>query len=459
MQTTLHLKTLFLASLAIACSPQIDPPPIELPSCPNDSPTELARFDYEPQAEYRTFDLVDAVTVAIDTFGEGPTYIVDNCGGPPVRIRETFGYRPGAARVGGDIVLCGAGLGGPEGVWQLLENGTSGKDLGLGHGCPDWVNSWNSPAAALSAYGLVWDDGKVVQHRPDGTTREMPVGVFHRVGESLVVLTREGEVAVAPPGDADTVYLDLPDPILSIQPTSDEWAVLVPSSADEEGHVFTYYALDTTTGEWFSSAPTATLSSIPPPVDARDGLSATWWPVERVFEFQRPLWDGPLATDFSHETRITIVDREHVYLVERDTQLLIRVPMEFPAEGEPANEVVWTRDVGDAERPPDGLGNVWRGLVIDGGQAYPVDGSDPYPFLPQSWRVIRSHRGDEFFTALVRDDDSLQLVRIDVQGNVEVIDRDILEFMHGPWSPELGRLVYAVRDGDEVSIRQHRLGN
>ncbi|MGH1345751.1 MAG: hypothetical protein ACRBN8_29570 [Nannocystales bacterium] len=53
--------------------------------------------------------------------------MVDNCGGSPVHLPETFGLRSGAANVGGEIVLCGSGEASEDkGVWELMADGSRG---------------------------------------------------------------------------------------------------------------------------------------------------------------------------------------------------------------------------------------------------------------------------------------------------------------------------------------------
>lgn len=101
----------------------------------DESPTELARYDGVPFGEgFEPFDLGHAITVTDVRGSRGTGHdLVDNCGGAPLRLQETFDYRPGAARVGGELVLCSASPGDREGVWELLEDGS------VGHGPRAWA--------------------------------------------------------------------------------------------------------------------------------------------------------------------------------------------------------------------------------------------------------------------------------------------------------------------------------
>ena len=238
-------------ALLTACGPVVDPPPLELAQCsPEDSPSELARFPYSEDNDYEWYDLVEGVTIAVDdgTTDTKTHYLVDNCGGAPLRLPRTFRYRPGAAYVGGEVVLCSGGLGDIEGVWELLEDGTAGRDLGLGRACPDHVSS--PTGTALFAYGIVIGEGSEArQFLPDGTTRSFTAGDFYGAGGALLVHTREGEVTVLPPDGADPVALDLPEPIATVLTSKSPWAFLAPPH--EVNRLSAYYAVNAETGEWF----------------------------------------------------------------------------------------------------------------------------------------------------------------------------------------------------------------
>ena len=149
---------------------------------------------------------------------------------------------------------------------------------------------------------------------------------------------------------------------------------------------------------------------------------------------------------------------------DRDVRLL-RIPLDFPPENEPAYEVLWKNPIpGGESLEGSHPGMLWHGLVLLPFQAetwaFPVDGSEPYPFLPG--RLDSIHFGTDFITALVRgtfNGDDNMLVRRALGGELEVIAEGVLDFQDRPWTPELGRILYVVRDGDDVSIRQHRLSD
>ena len=450
----------------VACAPAVDPPPLELAECSAEaSPTELARLPYDPENDYETFDLIDGFTIHVDPGGGLPSahYLVDNCGGAPLRLQQTFSYRPGAARVGGELVLCSGGRDGLEGVWEILENGTAGAELGLGRACADRLYSAGN-RVGLSALGVVGQDEHVVQHLPDGTTRSFPFGTFHQLGDALIV-EEDGEVTLLPPDGAEPIVLELPEPILNVAPSPgwSRWGLLLP---DDERDYSWVYALDATTGEWFRTEQGRSnaifgLSG----ASARDGLAAVY-AYDGTIALSRLDWSAPLPADLrtlGSFVGLTVVDAEHVYLRQGDDLRLIRVPMEYPAEGEDTHEVLWTRSLAQHELPADGVGIPWKDVVLDATNgelwAYPLDGSEPYPFLP--WHETSFlYFGSEYVTALGkrdRDAETLELFRNSLGGEFELLDGGILDFQDRPWTPEFGRIIYAVRDGDEVSIRQHRL--
>ncbi len=414
--------------------------------------------------DYETFDLVDAFTVHINAQGSLPSthYLVDNCGGDPLRLARTFDYRPGAARVGGAIVLCSGGLGGLEGIWELLEDGTAGADLGLGRWCADRLES-ASREVGLSALGVVAQEGSFTQYLPDGTKWSIPGRTFHQLGDAFVV---EGDdiFTLLPPDGADPIALELPERIVGVlaSPGASRWALLLPEGEARETWL---YALDAGTGAWFRTEQLWRDAIFSQQVaSVRDGLAAVA-AHHGSLALSRPQWSEPLATDprdFGSLVGLTVVDGEHVYLRNREDLIFIRVAMTYPTGDELGIEVLWTRNIGQQERPPDGAGIPWNDVVLDATNgelwAYPVDGSDQYPFLPGDEHGLM-HFGSDSVTALGKRDraETLELFRNSVGGAFEVLDTGILDFQDRPWTPEFGRIVYAVRDGDEVSVRQHVL--
>lgn len=452
--------------LLAACGPALDPPPLVIHECPaDDSPTELARFDYDPEVDFEPFDLGHAATVRLGLGGyDAEHYVVDNCGGTPLRLENAFGYRPGAARVGGDIVLCSGGLEGLQGLRELLEDGSGGDDLGLGLGCLDRGNSFGS-RTGMSAHGFVWTETGVTQYLPDGEVRSLTLfGEFTRVNDTWLVHTDEGEVGMLGSDGADPVVLDLPEAIIDVAspPDSSPWVVLLP---DSQGQDYARpYVLDTTDGSWFTAGlGWAGLDANR--VAVRDGLAVTRFPVNPAIEFTRAQWDASLRTDLNVDAGFTVVNEEHVLTADDRDVRLLRIPLDFPGENEAAYEVLWKYPVPSGESLAGSYpGMLWQDLVLLRFQgetwAFPTDGSEPYPFLPGNLDDSYIYFGSEFITAMIDTnslDDTAQIIRRAVGGELEVVADSILSVQTRPWTPELGRILYAVRDGEHVSIRQHRL--
>lgn len=382
----------------------------------------------------------------------------------PLRLKETFDYRPGAARVGGDIVLCGAGLGGREGVRELLEDGSAGEDLGLGLGCPDRGSSVGV-RTGISPHGFVLDESGTTQHLPNGNSRSLPLyGTFTRVHDTWLVHTREGQVGMLGPDGASPFVLDLPEAITDVAapPDSSSWVVLLPDSQGQDA--VRPYVLDSTDGSWF----TAGWAGLDPTrVAVRDGLAVTRSHPWSTLEFARAHWDAPLRADLDVDAGFTVVDDAHVLIADDRDVRLLRIPLDFPGENEAAYEVLWKYPVPGGESLAGSYpGMLWHDLVLlpllREIWAFPTDGSEPYPFLPGelSYRASDIYFGSEFITAMTdvnRIDDTGQIIRRAVGGELEVVAEGVLGFQDRPWTPDLGRILYAVRDGDDVSIRQHRL--
>lgn len=99
--------------------------------------------------------------------------------------------------------------------------------------------------------------------------------------------------------------------------------------------------------------------------------------------------------------------------------------------------------------------------------AYPLDGRPGFPFVPVSPRS-ELHVGERTITGLIispgGDKHSQWLYQRRFDGEFELIAENLLggRGFGGAfhlWTPELGRILYAVRDGDAVSIRQHVLSD
>ncbi len=93
--------------------------------------------------------------------------------------------------------------------------------------------------------------------------------------------------------------------------------------------------------------------------------------------------------------------------------------------------------------------------------AYPVDGRPAFPFVPESTHL---YFGRDTVTGLGfrpgSNERDIWLFQRRVDGEFDVIADDLASgqnaggLLHA-WTPELGRVLYSVRDGDAVSVRQH----
>ncbi len=393
---------------------------------------------------------------------------MDNCGGAPLRLKETFDFRPGAARVGGEIVLCSGRPVQYPGVWELLEDGSAGEDLGLGVGCLDGVYDSVGFRTGLWAHGFVYRDSALTQYQPDGTVRSLPPSRWlSRVNDTWVAQGSEGEVVLWSPEGPDPLVLELPEPITELYPPQDSspWVLLSPEPDREDP--IRLDALDTTDGSWFTlpwMSENDFRNNDPNRIAARDGLAVTafssGW---NLVEFMRADWDAPVQTDLPLAAGFTVIDQEHVMVAGEQGVRLLRIPLQRPGDDEPRYELVWERSLPSEEGPGYGYpGMLWKDVVLlpflSETWAFPVDGSEPYPFLPAGLDLI--HFGDEFVTVMEHmglSGEENRLLRRALGGELEVIAEGVLGFRDRPNTPELGRILYAVRDGDKVSIRQHRL--
>jgi hypothetical protein len=462
---------------------------LELRTCsPEDSPRELLRLD--GTASVRPYDLIDGVSVvpATPSFEEGAK-IVDNCGGAPIKLENSYGYPSAAAYVDGEVVLCGVGVAAAdEGIWALLGSGARGKKLDVAESCTLGLES---------SFGVVESSEGLVQYLPGGGVRSIPSvsrPALTWLGDAGVVRgeSSSGGVVVLPPDGAEAIVVEGLPPIEFVvtQGNASPWVFLAaytdparePSSTAMVGTP-DLFALDLVTGSWFETGivdGNGLLSRNFASVN--DGLAAV---VDHGLEFWRPSWGAALPGGIAGALGVTVIDGERVIVATDDGLQLVRVPQEQPDTDAPTElEVVWSRplEVGQPNRRSAGV--PWKDvLLVETGAevwAYPLDGSDPYAFLPSLGfageprppfpTLGYTYLGTEFVTAIARnpdDPDTFQLFRNRIGGEVEVLDTDIDGprqndggFIAGEgyrWTPQLGRILYVVREADGLSVRQHVL--
>lgn len=498
--------------LLTACS---DPAaaPLDLQTCdPAESPTELLRLEgVSTGRPVDAFDLGKAVSLsyALERDAEPGAVrvplrysLVDNCGGSPLHLPETFGLSSGAANVGGEIVLCGSDD--PledKGVWELMADGSRGQDLGLGDRCMGDSFPFGVREASL---GIVYDEDDVgvavTQFMPDGITRLIAdPGTFDFVftSDGLAIFSFGDNAAVYPPDGSAPIDLDLPEAVYSVYPTpypapggaaSDGWVLVLPRGKARGGErpdefpPVPGYAVDLRTGAWFQTPEVVLeLRDGSTEFSLRDGLLAT--DGERGIELSRAGWDRHLPLGQS-ATVFAVLDAQRVFVVGTDGVQILQIPLLLPEEGtvfEP--EVMWSRpldegDEGGEDEPSRGAGFAWSGMVlavhtVPGATplakrprelwAYPMDGRPAFSFVPESTHL---YFGSDTVTGIGFRPDSnerdLWLFQRSVDGEFDVIADDLASGQNAggllhPWTPELGRILYSVRDGDAVSVRQHVL--
>ncbi len=464
--------------LVVACGESSVAEPLSLPSCSsNESPRELMRIA-DPDSAITSLDVHDldqAVSAAFILYGESEREIVDNCGGNSIRIRGTFGQRTGVMNRGGEIVLCSSENGEPDGVWELLDDGSPGELLDPALHCKRLSSS------LFDSYGFVASGDDLLQTLPDGTTRPIPgIGAvqFLWTGGGPSVFMNGRSPTIHPPDGSAAIELDLPNATEYVVPQRGvaedaDWILAVPAFSEGQGlspgqDVFSpLYAVQLSTGDWFETpAVSWSVGSLSDEVSIRDGLLAT--DAESGLALSRPGWEAPLSTD-DDIASFTVLDTERVFLINAQEYRIVRVPLEPPTAPEEL-EVLWSRPRSTAGDPPSVAGVAWNGIVLVEREeevwAYPLDDREPYVFLPA---YSLAHFGREYVTALGADPDSsgeLRLTRNRVDGEFEIVDSGIVSGQIGmssgevlvqhAWTPDLGRFVYGVRDGDAVSIRQHR---
>ena len=462
-------------------------PAVELEECgPGASPRELLRI--ENASEYRVYDVVDGVTVVGDDGEFGGALLVDNCGGEPIRLEDTHSLLAGAAYLDGQVVLCSPrGSIAEQGVWEILETGARGKKLDVANMC--------APGTA-SSFGFAYKDDGLVQYLPGGGLRAIPPvesPTLTWLGDAGVIRGRgaEGGLVVLPPGSADAIVVDGLPPIEFVvtQGNASSWVFLAaytedsvpPSSSIELGEP-ALFALDLATGAWFEAGVVTgnglfsrNFASV------EDGLAAV---VDGNLTFWRASWGGPLVADLPSPRGVSLIDGERAVVATASGLQLVKIPFErLENADEPvALEVIWSRALAEGDVTSQSAGVPWKDVVLveaaENVWAYPLDGGDPYPFLPSLGftestfpTLGYTHLGSEFVTALARnpsDEADFWLFRNRLGGELEVLDTDIqgapplngLGFIHEElyrWTPQLGRILYVVRDGSSVSVRQHVL--
>ncbi len=472
-----------------ACSGDTAAPPAEFQTCTN-SPTELLRLENVSTGfSVDTFDLTNAISVRYarnrelepgefnlpDTFS-----VVDNCGGEPIRLADSFSLHSGVAYVGGEVVLCSGTYGhDKEGMWTLLDDGSRGERLEEGV----WCDRGGRPDPRReSSFGLVHGPSGTTQYLPDGSSRVVSSGNLGYdlvpMDDGLAVFEFGQPATIHPPDGSAAITVDLPESVRSLwpapgAPVASDWVVafrhdLWNTNFGEEPDG---YAVNLHTGEWFQTPAADEALLRGNDFSIRDGLMAvgTSWGVLVT----RAGWTRSARLSASADV-IAVLDAERVFVVDSTEARIFNVPLEEPTSDNVQWEVAWSRPLEPGETEGHGGGFLWNDMVLArnldlGGDmwAYPLDGRPGFPFVPVSPRS-RLHVGERTITGLIispgGDEDSQWLYQRRFDGEFELIAEDLLggrDFggaLH-MWTPELGRILYAVRDGDAVSVRQHVLSD
>jgi len=486
---------LVLAGVAGACgSTRSAAQPHELVICAS-SPAELLRLDGTAAGlSIDAFDLGDAISVryALESESDPSRFrypetfsIVDNCGGEPLRLADSFGLPSGAANVGGEVALCaGDGYtGGDGGVWELLDDGTRGEDLGLGTKC----NTANpGPGIREPSFGIVYNESVATQHLPNGTSRVISTGdgfELFTTSTGPVVFSYGETPQIHPPDGGPAIELGVPEPIYAAyEPpggtSASGWVLAMPRARANGGSTQTDfppvpgYAVDLLTGAWFVTPDVSVeFPDMRSEFSIREGLMVTddgYRPMLSRVGWERHLLLSPTVGAFA------VLDADRLFVIENDGLVagaeelrVLAIPRELPADDvgfEP--EVLWSRPRGADEFVFRGAGFGWNDIALAESSsslwAYPLDGRPAFPFAPAS---TYTYVGTSTITGLGvppdSGDDKLWLFERSVDGALEIVAEDLAsgqdDFMGHPWTPELGRILYAVRDGNGVSIRQHPL--
>ncbi|MCR9165141.1 MAG: hypothetical protein ACE37F_21280 [Nannocystaceae bacterium] len=473
--------------LGISCG-NTSPPPAQFQTC-TDSPTELLRLENAaPFYSVDAFDLTDAISVHYardrelepgefngpDTFS-----VVDNCGGDPIRLVDSFSLPTGVAYVGGEVVLCSgiSDLDEEDGMWTLLEDGSPGDRLEEGVRCYRGVPPQDEREPS---FGLVQGPSGTTQHLPDGSTRKVSSG---DAGYQLVPMDdgaavfEFGAPATIHPADGSApITVDLPEPVRSLwsapgAPAASDWIVAFAHdvrssnpSADPYG-----YAVDLRTGAWFQTPELDESLGRGDDFSIRDGLMAAT--TNSAVLVARAGWMRSVSLSGAANV-VAVLDAQRVFVLDDEEARIFEIPLDEPTSDSVQWEVSWSRPLEPGETEGRGGGFLWNEMVLARHLdvsaemwAYPLDGRPGFPFVPVAPRS-RLHVGEHTITGLSippgGDENSRWLYQRRFDGEFEVIAENLLggrgigEASH-PWTPELGRVLYAVRDGDAVSVRQHVL--
>ncbi len=477
-----------------ACGEEDNARPLEFATC-TESPSELLRLEGTAAGlSIDAFDLGDAISVRYalqsesdpSSFSYPETFsVVDNCGGEPLRLADSFELASGAANVGGEVVLCaGDGyLGEDAGLWQLRDDGTRGEELETGVKC-----SRGNPGFGVRgpSVGIVYEREVATQYLPDGTSRVLSTGdgfELFTTSAGAVVFSYGETPEIHPPDGGAAIELDLPEPIYAAYPppggtSASGWVLAMPRAGIDGGSTQTDfppvpgYAVELSTGSWFVTPEVSVeFPTMRSEFSIRDGLMAT--DSGDGFTVSRPGWDRHLLVA-SAVGAFAVLDADRVFMIRNDALgtggeelRVVAVPQELPPEGVDFElEVLWSRPRGADEFVFRGAGFGWNDMALAESSsslwAYPLDGNPVFPFVPAS---TYAYVGASTITGLgvppESDDDKLWLFQRSIDGELEVIAEELAsgqdDFLGHPWTPELGRVLYSVRDGDAVSIRQHRL--
>lgn len=470
----------FLLLLLPACADPTPAAPLELPTCPDASPAELGRL---PDPD-RTVDRVDvfdlSLGVSIRTTIERKTdnVLLDNCGGEPLPLSQKGQVLTGATNLGDQLGLCPS-LSRGEGIYTLLEDGTAGEVLIPDGECPQDYR--------LSAFGVVrvGEGGDDLQFREDGSTRVLPSTLMEPIwtGSDPVLFRLVDDPEIYPVGATDPIATDLPQIdevvqlpgryadagwVIGVPPIGTPRGVLVPGDEVQSP----IYAVEPATGTWFTASAEWIYGELADAVSVRDGLllvqnqppaAEAGSPV-----VYRASWQGSALLPIGGYS-FTVLDAQRAFVITPDALQVVQIPMEQPS-GDLEVEVLSSRPWTDAGEPASVAGVAWNDLVLvertDGVWAFPIEDGEPYRFSPLP---VHAHYGAAAVTGLTvspDDGEQLQLYRARPGSEVELIETEIIStalsgdvndpMLTHTWAPDTGRVVYAVRDGDAISVRQHR---
>ena len=434
---------LLLASPACA-----DPTPaasLELPTCPDASPTELGRL---PDPD-RTLDRVDvfdlSLGVSIRTTIERQTdnVLFDNCGSDPLPLSQKGQVGTGATNLGDQLALC-TSFDRNEGIYRLLDDGTAGEVL-----IPDGECTQDY---RLLAFGVVrvGEGGDDLQFLEDGSTRVLPSTLMEPIwtGTDPALFRLGDDPEIYPVGATDPVATDLPQIdevvqlpgryadagwVIGVPPIDTLRGVLIPGDEVESP----IYAVELATGTWFTASAAWIYGELADAVSVRDGLllvrSQPRGPEAGGAAVYRPSWVGRESLPIDGYS-FTVLDGQRAFVITPDALQVIQIPLEQPSD-ELEVEVLSSRPWTDAGEPASVAGVAWNDLVLvertDGVWAYPIEDGDPYLFSPLP---VHAHYGATAGTGLTvspEDGELLQLYRARPGGDVEFIETEIISGAFG----------------------------